>query len=63
MGKQLDAEIPNNHVHISDLISRLQAIMAREGDLICRCDSLSHSWPPTLAVFERGDRKVLVLNG
>lgn len=58
-----DAKIPNDYVTISMLINLLEGIKKREGDLICRCDSMSHSWPPSPTVRERAGKKVLVLNG
>lgn len=47
---------------ISDLIQALERIKANNGDLPVRIDTISHTFPPDLAVRERGDGKVLVLN-
>jgi hypothetical protein len=55
---------------ISALIIKLESLKTQHGDIDVFCDSLSHSFPPDLAVRKRPfivgddiqDRKVVVLN-
>jgi len=47
---------------ISELIKILEHYKKIEGDLSTCIDTLSHSFPPDVAVKERNGRKVLLLN-
>ncbi len=46
---------------ISELIKQLEVVQKNEGDIKVVIDSLSHAFPPDLAVRTR-DERVLVLN-
>jgi hypothetical protein len=48
---------------ITELIAELQRLLELHGDLPCRVDTLSHTFPPDLVVRKRPSGQVLILNG
>lgn len=49
--------------NISELIEQLEIIKKEHGDLMVRCESISHMFRPDLTVRTYAGTKILILNG